>query len=117
MARALVVGSEVVLQLSAGEKFWGFHRSPRAQLSDVVKVEMVENFWKYSGWRGIRAPGTGIPGTVGLGTWRKLGAKTFCAVYKKEPGFKITLKNNEFEAWLFSAPELPSDLAKFLKSA
>ena len=80
-----------------------------------MKIERINNFWKYSGWRGVRAPGTGIPKVVGLGTWRKLGAKSFCAVYKKEPGYKITLKNNEFEAWLFSAPELPSDLAQFVK--
>ena len=116
MARALIVGNEVILQLSAGEKFWGFHSSPRAPLADVVRVERIDNFWKYSGWRGIRAPGTGIPGTVALGTWRKLGTKTFCAVYKREPGFKVTLKNNEFESWLFSAPEIPSDLEKFLKT-
>jgi len=111
----MVIGNEVVLQLSAGEKFWGFHKSPRANLVDIVKIEAVDNFWKYSGWRGIRAPGTGIPGAVGLGTWRKLGAKTFCAVYKKESGYKFILKNNEFEAWLFSSPELPSDLEKFVK--
>ena len=115
MARVLVVGSEVQLSLSVGEKFWGFHRTLKANLSDIVKIERVDNFWKYSGWRGVRAPGTGIPGVVGLGTWRKLGSKSFCAVYKKEPGFKITLKNNEFEAWLFSAAELPSDLAKLVK--
>ena len=58
MARAMVIGNEVVLRLSAGEKFWGFHKSPRANLADIVKIEAVDNFWKYSGWRGIRAPGT-----------------------------------------------------------
>ena len=115
MARAMIKGDEVILQLSAGEKFWGFHNSPRAKISDIVSIEKVENFWKYSGWRGLRAPGTGIPNVVGLGTWRKLGFKTFAAVYKKEPGYRIVLKNNEFESWLFSSPELPSDLNKFLK--
>ena len=113
MARAIVKGQEVILELSTGEKFWGFHKSPRAKLVDIVKIEAVDNFWKYPGWRGIRAPGTGILGIVGLGTWRKVGAKIFCAVYKREPGYKFVLKNNEFEAWLFSSSELPSDLAIF----
>ena len=115
MARVFVEGSKVRLALSSGERFFGFHKSPTANLSDVVKVERIDHFWKYAGWRGVRAPGTGIPGIVGLGTWRKLGSKTFCAVYKKEPGFKITLKNNEFAAWLFSAPEIPEELAKLLR--
>ena len=115
MARVLIVGSEVHLSLSAWEKFWGFHGTPKANISDIVKIEKINNFWKYSGWRGVRAPGTGIPKVVGLGTWRKLGSKSFCAVYKKEPGYKISLKNNEFKAWLFSSPELPAEVTKFLK--
>jgi len=115
MAKLIVVGNEVHLSLSAGEKFWGFHRTPKARVDDIVKIERVNDFWKYPGWRGVRAPGTGIPQVVGLGTWRKLGSKTYCAIYKREPGFKVTLKNNEFEAWLFSAPEIPADLLKYIR--
>ena len=114
MARLLVQGGNVICQLSTGEKIFGFHGSPQAPIADIAKVERVDNFWKYSGWRGIRAPGTGIPGIVGLGTWRKLGAKTFCAVYKKEGGFRIILKNSEFESWLISTSELPAELEKFI---
>lgn len=115
MARAIVRGSEVILQLSGGEKFFGFHKSPRAKISDIAGIERIDNFWK--SWRlgGIRAFGTGIPMFIGLGTWRRRGGKKFCAIYKREPGFKINLKNSEFEAWLFSAPEIPSDLDKFIK--
>jgi hypothetical protein len=110
----MIVDNEVVLKLSPSERFWGFHASPRALVQDIAKIERVENFWKYSGWRGVRAPGSGIPGVVGLGTWRKFGTKSFCAVYKKKPGFKFTFKSGEFEAWLFSSPELPSELATYL---
>ena len=110
MARVLIVGSEVHLSLSAREKFWGFHGTPKANISDIVKIERVDNFWKFRGWHGVRAPGTGIPGVVGLGTWRKLKSKSFCAIYKREPGFQITFKHGEFEAWLFSAPEIPPGL-------
>ena len=106
MARIMVQGSQVI-----------FHSSPKSPLTEIASVEAVTNFWKYSGWRGVRAPGTGIPKVAGLGTWRKLGAKTFCAVYKDEPGYKVIFKSGEFEAWLVSTPELPSDLAKFLKSS
>ncbi len=114
MARVIIVDSEVILHLSSAERFWGFHRTPRAKISDIVSIEKVDNFWKFSGWRGVRAPGAGFPGVIALGTWRKFKSKSFCAIYKKEPGFKITLKDNEFNAWLFSAPELPPFLAKFL---
>jgi len=114
MARLIVQDDSVFCQLSAGEKIFGFHGSPHAPISDVVKIEHVDNFWKYSGWRGVRAPGTGIPGVVGLGSWRKLGAKTFCAVYKKESGYRVILKNSEFESWLISTPELPVELEKFI---
>ncbi len=114
MARAEIAGDEVVLHLSRAERFWGFHGIPRAKIADIVSIEKVDNFWRYSGWKGLRAPGAGMPGIIALGTWRRFKSKSFCAIYKKEPGFKITLKNNEFSAWLFSAPELPSELVKYL---
>ncbi len=115
MAKAVIVGSKVHLSLSLKEKFWGFHGTPKANISDIVKIEQVDNFWKFSGWPGVRAPGAGIPYVIALGTWRKWRSKSFCAIYKREPGFKITLNNNEFKAWLFSAKEIPTDLVKFLK--
>ena len=113
MARLVVQDGNVICQLSIGEKIFGFHGSPQASITDVVRIERISNFWKYSGWRGVRAPGTGIPGIVGLGTWRKLGAKTFCAIYKKEGGFRVTLKNSEFESWLVSTSDLPAELEEF----
>lgn len=116
MARVLVSGDQIILTLSPREKFFGFHQSPKAKISEIVEIERVPNFWSTGRLGGIRAPGTGIPMVIGLGTWRKKGSKNFCAVYKKEPGFKITMKSGEFESWLFSSPELPSDLEKFVKS-
>ena len=45
---------------------------------------------------GLRAPGTGVPGLVHLGTWRTLERKTFVASYRQEPGYVIDLEGHEF---------------------
>ena len=41
--------------------------------------------------RGLRAPGTGIPGVIALGTWRSKGAKDFAAVYRGGPAVVVEL--------------------------
>ena len=115
MAILQVEGDEAVLRLSLGEKIFGFHTSPKVALSKIEKIEPISNFWNSSDWGGVRAPGTGIPWVVGLGTWRRKGRKSFCAIYKREPGFKITFTSTEFEAWLFSSRSIPEALLKYLE--
>ena len=51
----------------------------------------------------MRAPGTGWPGTIALGTWRHDGVKDFCAVYRKGPGVVVELDNATYARLVVSA--------------
>jgi hypothetical protein len=42
--------------------------------------------------RGLRAPGTGVPGLVALGTWRRRGGKDFVAVYRKQAAVIVDVR-------------------------
>ena len=114
MAHVKLLGDTVTLKLSSREVFFGFHRSPVAQLSHVASVEAFPNLWKFSHLRGLRAPGVGIPWIIALGTWRRIRSKDFCAVYKRTPGYVIRFNSGEFAAWVFTAPDIPAGLQKFL---
>jgi hypothetical protein len=46
--------------------------------------------------RGIRAPGTGFPGAIALGTWRRRRGKDFAAVYGKRPAVVVELEGAEW---------------------
>ena len=51
--------------------------------------------------KGVRAPGTGIPFLVMLGTMRYLKGKDFVAIYRRKPSAIVTLKSGEFKRWIF----------------
>jgi hypothetical protein len=48
----------------------------------------------------LRAPGTGIPYVIMLGTMRHRKGKDFCVIYKKNPVILIEFKNEKFARWV-----------------
>jgi hypothetical protein len=70
---------ELVVQLTTWEKVGALHRDLRVPLSAVRAASVVGEPWK--ALHGIRAPGTGWPGWIMLGTAReKFGKDWFLAV-------------------------------------
>lgn len=70
--------------------------------SAVASIVAVDDAWAHL--RGIRAPGTGFPGVIMLGTTRGSGYKDFCAVYGHRPGVVVTFMpgSSEFARWVLS---------------
>jgi hypothetical protein len=80
---------ELVLHLHATEKAEGFHGDIRVPLSSVTAVRVVEDPWPEL--RGIRAPGTGLPEVIAVGTRRGGFGKDFAAVHGKGPAVVVEL--------------------------
>lgn len=114
MAHVDVNNDTMTLVLTRTEIIFALHRSPQARVTDIVEITAYPNLWLAPEIHGFRAPGTGIPWVVALGTWRMRHSKNFCAVYKKNPGFVISFREGEFASWVFTAPEIPSELHRFL---
>ena len=64
-------------------------------LSSVTAVRAVLNAWPEL--RGMRAPGTGIPGTIMVGTRRGNFGKDFAAVHGQGPAVVVELEGQEFD--------------------
>lgn len=86
--------SGLQIELSAREQFFGLKRSFVIPWSQVLNIAQVSDLWVHL--RGIRAPGTGFPGVIMLGTTRYRGHKDFNAVYGHKPGVVISLTGNPF---------------------
>lgn len=70
----------ITLRLKRREHFASLYfGSPSSPVSSVRSIRVVENPWKDSTIRGVRAPGTGIPFLILLGTTRRelFAHKTF----------------------------------------
>ena len=113
-----VVGDRLTYELSALEKVGALASSPSADIANLISVTREENPWSTRVLRGIRAPGTGFPYVIMLGTmWHRKG-RDFCVVYKKRPVLILEFKNEKFKRWVIPAtPENESLLAKIKLSS
>ena len=65
------------------------------QLEAVTGLRTVPDAWPEL--RGIRAPGTGVPGAIAVGTRRGGFGKDFVVVHRKGPAVVVELEGEEFE--------------------
>ena len=102
MAKVQKSQTELVLQLSAWEKLGGLHSNPKADVDSLVSVTSAQNPWSKEVLKGVRAPGTGIPYVILLGSMRYSGGKDFTAIYGKGPVDIYEFSSGEFKRWIVS---------------
>ena len=103
MAKVIEEGNELVLKLSRLEKLGAFHTSIRAPKNSLVEIKEMANPWSRSdGMKGLRAPGTGCPKVIMLGTLRKRKGKDFAAVYGRGSANVYVFKGQSFSQWIVS---------------
>lgn len=91
---------QLIYQLSILEKLGALHGSPTARIENLVSVSKEDKPWTTKVLRGIRAPGTGFPYVIMLGTMRHRKGKDFCVVYKRNPVLVLELENENFKRWV-----------------
>jgi hypothetical protein len=93
-----------------------FHGSPEVDLSEVESIEIEETPWVREVLKGVRAPGTGIPFLIMLGTMRYRGGKDFVAIYRRKPAAIINFRSGEFKRWIFEIKDM-GEIEALKKSA
>jgi hypothetical protein len=105
-------GAELVVRLNDLEKAGAFHGDVRVLAAAVREVRVSQT--PFRELRGMRAPGTGWPGVIALGTWRGSGGKDFAALYRGGPAVIVELENAEYRRLLVSAHDA-ADVAETLR--
>jgi hypothetical protein len=95
VAELQIDGAELVVRLRSLEKAEGAHGDIRVPLSAVTAVRSVDDPWPEL--RGIRAPGTGLPNVIAVGTRRGAFGKDFAAVHGKGPAVVVELEGADYE--------------------
>jgi hypothetical protein len=95
MAELNIDGDQLVFHMSGLEKAEGFHSDIRVPLASVSDVREVDTAWPDE-LRGIRAPGTGVPNVIAVGTRRGSFGKDFAAVHGKGPAVVVELEDQEY---------------------
>jgi hypothetical protein len=102
VARVIDDGEFFTLKLSILEKVGALHGNIKTAKANLIDITNAENPWQSTVLRGIRAPGTGIPYVILLGTMRYKKTKDFTAIYRRGPVEIYTFKDAEFERWIIS---------------
>ena len=110
-----VEGDELVLHLQAIEKAEGVHGDIRVPLSAVTAVRSVDDPWPEL--RGVRAPGTGLPNVIAVGTRRGDFGKDFAAVHGKGPAVVVELEGARFSRLVVTADDAAARAASVAQAA
>jgi len=103
MAHFELEDGALVLRLSQLEKLGGLHSDVRVPLSTITDVRVAADPWPEL--RGIRAPGTGIPGVIALGTRPGSGISDFVAVYRHDPAVVVEILGGDFDRLVVTSSE------------
>ena len=110
MADLVTDGTSLTLAMSRIEHLEGFRGDLHAPLDAVTAVRAVEDPW--AELRGLRAPGTGLPGVIAVGTRRGSFGKDFAAVHGKGPAVVVELSGQEFERWVLTVDDPDAVVAR-----
>lgn len=91
MANLVLDGEHLVVKLSPLEKLAAFRGDVKVPLHAVSAVKLDAHPWL--SLRGIRAPGTGLPGVIAYGVRRYPGGKDFAALLHKRKAITIDLSD------------------------
>jgi hypothetical protein len=114
MAKLLTQGVDLVVRLSRLERLGALRGDVRIPLASITRVRASADPW--SELRGIRAPGTGIPGVVSLCTRRGAGFRDFAAVYRRGPGVVVESSGSQFDRLVISCEDAEAE-AELIRSA
>ena len=117
MAELLVEGDELVLHMTTLEKAEGFHGDIRVPLSSVRAVRTEPSAWHGAVLRGLRAPGTGMPKVVAVGTRRGDFGKDFAAVHGTGPAVVVDMAGAEYHRFVVTADDAGAVAARLRSAA
>ncbi len=102
MAKVIESGNDIILKLSCLEKIFSFSSGISVKRDLLVKRSIVSNPWSREVLKGFRAPGTGIPYLILLGTMKYRDGKDFTVIYNRRPVEIYEFKNSPFKRWIIT---------------
>ncbi|HLN15746.1 MAG TPA: hypothetical protein VK277_03230 [Acidimicrobiales bacterium] len=103
MARLEVAGGELAVRLSELEKLEAVHGQVAVPVTAVSTVRVAPDPWTEV--RGLRAPGTGWPGRILVGTLRGDFGRDFVVIHGHEPAVVVELEGSEWARLVVTSPD------------
>lgn len=114
MARILVEGENLVVKLGIVDTMFSMRSTMRIPLVAVERVYFDPFVGEEP--RGIKAPGTYLPGVVTRGTFHAEGVKTFWNVWRGTSAVVVELSGQKFDRLVIDHRE-PEDIVRQIEAA
>ena len=110
-----VAEGQLKLHVRGADKLWAFKSSleiPLVHITGVRADPKVARGW----WRGMRMPGTSVPGVITAGTFYQDGKRVFWDVHHPEKTIVIDLHDERFNELVVEVAD-PETAVKLIQTA
>jgi hypothetical protein len=110
-----ILDNTLVLEVQGWHKLWALKRRLDIPLAHIDRV-YAEPSTTLGWWKGIRAPGTHIPGLIVAGTFYKAGKRIFWDVRNPKNTIVIDLKGGHYNQLIVEVQD-PKTTVKEIRKA
>ncbi|RSK48362.1 hypothetical protein [Hymenobacter rigui] len=115
MVEVIKEGDIVTFNVKGLHKLWAFKSQLQIPASHIRSVRQDPQILK-GWWKGIRAPGTHVPGLLAAGTFYQDEKRVFWDVHNAENALIIGLEHDEFDELIVEVED-PAAVMQLLSSA
>jgi hypothetical protein len=111
-----IQGDTLSLEVEGLDKLWAFKSRleiPLARIKRVYRDPQIASTWQ---WKGIRAPGTSLPGVIAAGTFYQDGKRVFWDVHNPENTIVIELDDDRYDMLIVEVAD-PDEAVRLITSA
>jgi len=110
-----VQNSNLLLHVQGADKLWAFKSKLEIPLRHITGVRAdpsVAHGW----WRGLKLPGTNVPGVITAGTFYQHGRRVFWDVHNPENTIVIELQDERYDELIVEVAD-PAAAVQFIQDS
>jgi hypothetical protein len=115
MVELAIEEGKLKIHVKGADKLWAFKSSleiPLAHIAGVRSDPTIAEGW----WKGIRLPGTNLPGVITAGTFYQHGKKVFWDVHHPENTIVIELHDERYDELIVEVAD-PNTALRLIQDA
>jgi hypothetical protein len=96
MVKVSIQDSRVIFDVQGLHKVWAFKNRLEIPLAHIKRVHADPNIAR-AGWKGVRMPGTHLPGVIVAGTFYRGKKRSFWDVSRSERAIVVELADERYD--------------------
>ncbi|MBC8131863.1 MAG: hypothetical protein H7X95_02700 [Deltaproteobacteria bacterium] len=113
MVSVSIENSTAIFAVQGLHKLWAFKSRLAFPLAHVADVRVADPVALRGWWKGIRLPGTRVPGVIIAGTFYKDGKRIFWDVRNATRAIIVDLTDESYAQLIVEVPDPSAEVARF----